>query len=140
MDEGLEAWAVAATKARYFRFMDVRRWDDCRSVFTDDARFEHPTIGKFDDIDAAIQAIQNRIGDLWSFHGGSIPEISIVSATEATGTFAMFSLAKPQGSDEMGRTFGHYYDDFRKVDGTWLISSMRLVSSYNAMPWPKTVR
>jgi SnoaL-like domain len=132
-DVGLESWAVAATKAKYFRFTDIRRWDDCRSLFTDDASFELPLLGKFENIDVALQTVEERLSREWSFHGGSIPEISIVSETEATGIFAMFSHAKTDGSNELGRMFGYYYDDFRKVNGTWLISSLRLILSYRDM-------
>jgi SnoaL-like domain len=132
-DEGLEVWAVAATKAKYFRYTDTGRWDDLRSLFTDDAEFELPFMGKFEHVDIAIRTVQERIGDEWSFHASSIPEISIVSPTEATGIFAMFSHAKKDDSDELGRMFGYYYDEFRKVEGKWLISSLKLISSYRNM-------
>jgi hypothetical protein len=132
-DAAMDAWAVAATKAKYFRYTDTKRWDDLRSLFTDDAEFELPFMGKFDHIDTAIRTVRDRLNDEWSFHASSLPEISIVSATEATGIFAMFSHAKKDDSDELGRMFGYYYDEFRKVDGTWFISSLKLISSYRNM-------
>jgi hypothetical protein len=132
-DEGLETWAVAATKARYFRYTDTGRWDDLRSLFTDDAEIALPFMGKFEHIDAGLRAVRERISDEWSFHASSIPEITIVSPTEATAIFAMFSHAKKDDSDELGRMFGYYYDEFRKVEGKWLISSLRLIASYRNM-------
>jgi len=132
-DAALDAWAVAATKAKYFRYTDTKRWDDLRSLFTDDAEFELPFMGKFDHIDIAIQTVRERLDGEWSFHASSIPEISIASATEATGIFAMFSHAKKNDSDELGRMFGYYYDEFRMVDGKVLISSLKLVASYRNM-------
>lgn len=133
-DEAAETLAIAATKAKYFRLLNTRRWDEISSLFTDDVQYELPLLGKFDDMDVAVQAIRERTGDAWSFYGGFMPEISIVSATEATGIFAMSSHTKRESWNDFGRIFGYYYDEFRKVDGTWLISSLKLVSSYNSYP------
>jgi hypothetical protein len=132
--EAAETWAIAALKAKYLRLLNTRRWDEVSSLFTGDVRYELPFLGKFDDMEVAVRAIREGFGDVWSFYGGFIPEISIVSATRATGIFAMSSHTKKEISNDFGRSFGYYYDEFRKVDGTWLISSLRLVSSYNSYP------
>lgn len=127
-DSGADYWAIAAVKARYFRFMDLKDWPALRGIFTDDATFDHPTVGRFDDIDAAIAAVRASIGDRWTSHEGSIPDITLVSPDSATAIFAM--TAHTMVDDErMGRTFGHYYDEFRRIDGTWKMSAMRLVST-----------
>ena len=47
-DPGAEMWEIAKVKARYFRFLDLKLWDNFRSLFADDATFHHPTIGQFD--------------------------------------------------------------------------------------------
>jgi hypothetical protein len=121
-------WEIAAVKARYFRFMDLKQWAELRAVFTDDAVFEHPTVGDYDDIDAAMVALEAAIGSRWTSHEGGIPEITIAGPDRASGIFAMTGHALSD-DDQMGRTFGHYYDEFRKAEGVWKMSRMRLVST-----------
>ena len=41
----VELEAIAQLKARYFRFLDGRRWGDWRRLFADDARFELEGVG-----------------------------------------------------------------------------------------------
>jgi hypothetical protein len=125
-------WAVAAVVAQYFRFIDLKQWDDFRGIFSDDATFDHPTIGTYGPgrIDAAVAATRAKIGDMLTIHHGSIPEITLDPPDRASGIFAMRSHSAPAGYDGLARTFGHYYDDFRRIDGAWKMTSMRLVSVY----------
>jgi hypothetical protein len=127
---GSDHWQIAAVKARYFRFMDFKRWHDFRAIFTDDATFDHPTIGTYDDIDVAVEAVRVHIGDMLTVHHGSIPEITLVPPDGASAVFAMSSNSLPAGHDGLVRTFGHYYDEFRRVGDEWKISVMRLESVY----------
>jgi hypothetical protein len=129
-DTGADFWAIAAVKAQYFRFIDLKQWDDFRSIFTEDATFSHPTIGTYDDIDVACAACREKIGDMWTVHHGSIPEITLTAADTASGIFPMGSNSTPEGFDGLARTFGYYYDDFRRVDGVWKMSAMKLVSVF----------
>jgi SnoaL-like domain len=130
LDVGADAWAIAAVKAQYFRFIDLKDWDGFRSIFTDDAVFDHPTIGTYDDIDVAVKAVSELIGDMWTFHEGSIPDITLLGPDRAAGIFAMSSHSLPPGREGFARTFGHYHDEFRRVDGVWRLSSMKLVSTF----------
>jgi len=120
--------AIAAVKARYFRFMDLKDWTSLRGVFADDARFDHPTLGIFENIDNAVEALKELIGDHWTSHEGSIPDVTITGPNAAHGIFAMTGHAII-ANDEMGRSFGHYYDDFVRLDGVWKLSSLRLEST-----------
>ena len=124
---GCDHWEIAAVKAQYFRFMDLKQWTELRGIFADDAIFDHPTVGRFDQIDDAVRALEAAIGANWTSHEGSIPDITVISEVEATAIFAM--TAHAMVGDEMRRTFGHYYDEFRKVDGVWKMTVMRLVST-----------
>lgn len=130
-DTGADYWAIAAVKARYFRFMDLKDWGALRGIFTDDATFDHPTIGRLEEIDAAVAALRATIGDKWTSHEGSIPDITLLLPDRATGIFAMTGHVMAN-EERMGRTFGHYYDEFRRVDGVWKMSAIRLVSSRRA--------
>jgi hypothetical protein len=122
-------WAVVALKARYFRFMDLKQWPELRGIFGDDATFDHPTLGKFERIDEAIEALRLAIADQWTSHEGSIPDIELMPPDRATGIFAMSGHSRLANGTGFNRTFGHYYDSFQRVDGIWKISSIRLVST-----------
>lgn len=125
-----DLWAIAATKARYFRFMDLKQWTDMRQLFTTTATFEHPTIGTFSNIEDAIDAVANALEGFWTAHEAGIPDISLHSADRATAVFAMSSTSTPPGHASFARTFGHYYDTFSREHGDWKIESLKLVSSY----------
>ena len=61
-------------------------------------------------------------------HHGHMPEITILSETEAEGIWAMFDyvqIPSPSGRVSiMG--YGHYFETYRKCDdGKWRISSKR---------------
>ncbi len=123
---GAETWEIAKVKAQYFRFLDLKLWDDFRALFTDDATFEHPTIGQFDDVAAAVDATRRHIGDRWTAHEAGIPEITLHGPVEASGIFPMSSHSFAPAADHFRRTWGHYHDGFRCIDGVWRISAMRL--------------
>jgi hypothetical protein len=129
-DAGTDLWAIASIKARYFRHMDLKQWKDMRELFTDDAIFDHPTIGRFNDPSAAIDAVAALlVDDFWTNHESGIPDIELTSSDTAKGVFSMSSTSRRSGQKEFSRTFGHYYDEFRRVDGVWRISTLKLVSS-----------
>lgn len=130
-DAGSDLWAIAAVKARYFRYMDLKQWEDMRKLFTDDATFDHPTIGRFDDPSTAITAVAALlVDDFWTNHESGIPDIELTSTGTAKGVFSMSSTSRTAGRESFARTFGHYYDEFCRVDGVWRITALKLISSY----------
>jgi hypothetical protein len=132
-DPGIDLWAIAAVKARYFRFMDLKQWPDMRAPFADDAVFDHPTLGRFVDPSAAIDAVAALLDPFWTAHESGIPDITLTSPDTATAVFAMSSMSRPPGRDGLARTFGHYHDEFARRDGRWLITSLQLVSTYREL-------
>lgn len=96
---------------------------------TDDATFDHPTIGRFDDPSAAVDAVAALLDEVWTNESG-ILDIELTASDTASGVFAMSSTSLPPGREGFARTFGHHYDEFRRVDGVWRMTSMKLVSSY----------
>jgi hypothetical protein len=131
LDVGANLWAIASIKARYFRYMDLKQWKNMRALFTDDAIFDHPTIGRFNDPSAAIDSVAALlVNEFWTNHESGIPDIELTSTDTAKGVFAMSSTSRAPGQKEFARTFGYYYDEFRRVDGVWRITTMKLISSY----------
>lgn len=133
----LELTALHALKARYFRTMDQKDWEGLRAVFTDDliADFREST-GGWDEnqliygADAYIAMLAPMLTGVTTVHHGHMPEIELLSDTQATGIWAMEDkLWVGEGSDLPFRWlhgYGHYHEEYRKSEGMWRIGKIRL--------------
>src|ERR1700719_780798 len=102
------AWLVGVEKvkqlkARYFRLMDERRWDEWADVFTEDCRVEaavpdspgatnvwegRATVVEKLRWALAGETFRGKIVGSATVHMGHMPEIEIVGPRRATGTWA----------------------------------------------------
>jgi hypothetical protein len=125
--------AIKQLKARYFRFLDTKKWAAWRALFTDDAIFEgtsRPFAGP-DDVRAATSA---WLEEAVTVHQGLMPEISLTGPDEATGIWAMQDIVQFRGPIQAGAYrgltgfvgFGHYEEAYRRLGGGWKISRLRL--------------
>jgi hypothetical protein len=132
--------SIKQLKARYFRCMDTKDWQKFRSVFTPDALFdvrgaleapvpdavyaEPPISG----VDAIVSYVSTGLQGMTSVHHGHMPEIEIVAADEARGTWAMSDLLiAPAGAPfRIFRGAGHYHETYRKTAAGWQIARLRL--------------
>jgi len=130
LEDLLAVEAIKQLKARYFLFMDTKRWDEWRDLFTDDVRVEGgpPHEGR----DAFVDFVRTGLQDVQSAHQGHMPIIEVISETSARGIWAMsddllFPAGHPWAGKEPRRCgYGHYDEEYRRVDGEWKIASMRL--------------
>ncbi len=120
-------------KARYFRFVDTKNWPEYRQVFADDVDFDisdDMPEGAFIGADKAVDAARQGLADCTSIHHGHCPEIEILSETSARGIWAMEDMLRwSDTSDFPGQTlhgYGHYFEEYEKVSGRWLIKKMKL--------------
>jgi hypothetical protein len=127
--------AITAVKARYFRFIDTKNWEGLRSLFTDDADLDYPSLGQFDSVDEAVRRLAARLVQAVTIHHGHMPEVELTAPDEAVGIFAMFDrliptpgtvLPGPEHLRHGRQGFGHYTDTFRRGDDGWRISSLKL--------------
>lgn len=124
--EWKEVRAIETLKARYFRLLDTKQWDAWRTLFTDD--FEglyqgpHPDI-HFSNADEMVAMNRKTLADAATVHHGHTPEIEITGPDTATGIWAMVDIVK-LGDGFTG--YGHYHDEYRKIDGHWKIAKTRL--------------
>src|ERR1700704_4430500 len=98
--------AIKQLKARYFRFMDTKRWDDLRRQFTDDARFDgtnKPVTGP----DEFVAWNTVRLGPATTVHQGHMPEILLTSKDTAKGIWAMFDWVEFSTVITSGRGKGY---------------------------------
>jgi len=137
MDQGtstlLEFEAIKQLKARYFRLMDTKEWSAFEEVFAEEA-----TIDVSDDAGEAnghvrgarkiANYIRAAVGEAQTVHHGHMPELRLLDATSAEGTWAMFDYVEfPSPDKRIGlRGYGHYLETYEKQNGEWRITSMKL--------------
>ena len=139
---------IKQLKAQYFRFADAGDLASYERLFTADAKIdvrgalgpgdgaETQATSSFDDGalivgGAAFVEFISRVSvpGTVSVHHGHMPEIEILSPTQARGVWAMEDRVWfPAGTPHrLMHGFGHYHETYERRDGRWLISSMRLV-------------
>lgn len=137
LDSRLHIEQIQQLKARYCRFVDTKRWQDLRALFTDDCLFDG--MGNYlppgADADAFIAFIRVRHAHTISVHHCHTPEIVLTSDREARGIWAMEDFVEWQGQEHVAaewqgfrgfRGYGHYEESYRRVADEWRIASVRL--------------
>lgn len=123
---------IKQLKARYFRFIDTKDWAGFATLFTTDcvhhlpAEAPTPTLGNAE----YLEDLKKTLGpDVVTTHHGQMPEITLLSATEAEGVWSMFDdlqFNPPGAAPRRIQGYGHYFETYRKgEDGRWRISSKR---------------
>ncbi len=133
---------IRQLKARYFRFLDTKKWDDLAQVFATDAIFDarqgmaNVTSDPGEAIkfsadwynegrDNIIAFIRQRTGPASTVHHGHMSEIEILDENSARGITAMEDQNRyfdPDGRmNSRLHGWGHYHEDYRFVDGAWRI-------------------
>lgn len=137
--------AIRCVKARYWRALDLRLWDELEACFTPDAVLDaslsniEPEIGVLpspSDPRALSSQILRGSGNIRegltvalrgvrSVHKGFLPEISVHTNHIAGAIFPFEDrLDFPDGGPVRSiRGFGHYHDLFRCTNGVWQIAS-----------------
>ena len=124
---------IKTLKARYFRCADTKDWNGFAAVFAPDAAFDISEdvpdcilVGREKILGAVRPALQGCV----SVHHGHCPEISVTSATTAEGVWAMEGMLRwkdrPASRVAALHGYGHYRETYRKIDGAWLIQSLKL--------------
>lgn len=130
--------ALEELKAEYFFCVDNKLWDRLIALFTPEARFSGT--GFKPDNPADFAAHTARVFDgVHSQHFGFHPSFAPTATRgEVRGRWSMqdFLTWDPAQTSLPGielpgahslHGFGYYEDSYRKTDGAWKISSMRLV-------------
>jgi hypothetical protein len=133
----IAAEEIRQLKARYFRLLDTKQWDEFEALFAADATFDMRDAAGARDEKAllagapAIAAfVRDAVAGMVTVHHGHMPEIDVLSAHAARGTWAMADVLRwtTGGADDTQvlHGYGHYHDTYARVDGRWLIQSSRL--------------
>ena len=124
---------IKQLKARYFRFVDTQDWEGFRSLFAPDAKLTLPASSPTPlDLDSAISKISSGLAGVTTVHHGHTPEIEILSASTASGIWAMGDVLLFSADGESARKrqslhgYGHYTETYRRIEQRWVIQTLRL--------------
>ncbi|MFC9978462.1 nuclear transport factor 2 family protein [Gordonia sp. NPDC127522] len=130
--------------AQRLQVMDMRQWDRYGSLHTEDVVSEswgelpddkQPTTGGTagrvvgrEALAATIRKTLDGPVRITTVHHGHTPQIELTSTTTATGLWAMEDHLWWTDGDEEHHLhgYGHYHEEYRRVDGEWLFSYRRL--------------
>ena len=118
--------AIKQLKARYFRFMDTKDWDNYATVFAEDAEMRNSPDPEeiFEGRGDIVAKVSAALVEAKTVHHGHMPEITLTSDTTATGIWAMDDYVDLPQLTLHG--WGHYHEEYVKRDGEWQILSSRL--------------
>lgn len=113
-------------KARYCRHVDAGEWDAFEALFLPDAIVEYG-IRPFATPAEMVEFFRDLLVGGSTVHHVHQPEIDIIDERSARGTWAFHDRVQladghPVASWEGD---GRYWETYRKVDGRWLIESLR---------------
>jgi hypothetical protein len=124
---------IKQLKARYFRLMDTKRWDEWADLFTEDCVVwveDQPDV-TYTSRDEFVSSTSSILAEAVTAHHGHMPEITIEppGGDQALGIWAMedyVQIPTPDGDITL-RGYGHYHEHYRRGDdGRWRIASLRL--------------
>lgn len=136
--------AVAILKARYFRLMDLKRWDDWQDLYAPDAvmdmRGEAQAMASLGvdvgDGEAWLirspavirQSVEGALTGVTTVHHGHMAEMEMAGPGRVTAIWAMEDVIRyPEGWPVAGfNGYGHYHDSYVFESGRWLIESVTL--------------
>lgn len=131
-----ELEVIRQLKARYCRFLDTKDAKGWRGVFTEDLVVTLDmavSVGGADPMTAPpVHGVENFVPTVLgglegvaTMHHCHTPEITVTSATTATGIWAMEDLLIFGDGREL-RGAGHYHETYEKCDGAWRIKTLHL--------------
>lgn len=135
-------------KARYFRCMDCKLWDELPALFTRDMRVVTPD-GRvwLEGGEAYAASLKFGLESAISRHQGFTAEIAIIDADDttgiwATGIWAMQDLIEwrrchPREGWKAILGRGHYHETYAREGGLWRIASLTLTRLSLDITWPE---
>jgi hypothetical protein len=126
---------IKQLKARYFRFLDTKKWNDWGALFTPDAnlkvdvaiktwggepRIRHDIDGR----DAIVAMVSELLREKATVHHGHTPDIEILSETSARGIWAMEDVLEK--ADWFYNGYGHYHETYERIGRRWYIKTLLL--------------
>jgi hypothetical protein len=141
--ERLEAIEEIRTlKARYFRLIDTKQWDELTGVFAEDLKIVSPD-GKIwlEGGPAYAKSLASGLADAVSRHQGFTAEIEVADGSNASAIWAMQDIIEwtdrhPREGWKAIVGQGHYHETYRLIDGRWRIATLTLTRLSLDITWP----
>jgi ketosteroid isomerase-like protein len=127
----VEIERIRQLKARYFRLMDAKQWDEWKDVFCESVVIDTTQEGAplIEGREAFLRFLKPILANVKTVHHGHMPEIEITGPDTATGIWAMEDMLwwpADQGGRHL-RGQGWYVERYRKeADGEWRIAHLEL--------------
>ena len=113
---------IRQLKYRYFRFLDLKQWDEFANCLTPECTADYAGL-VFADRDALVSYMSDNMGPgLISMHHGHHPEI-VVDGDSATGTWYLEDKVIVPDLDFVLEGAAFYEDTYTRTPDGWRISS-----------------
>ena len=127
-DDLVEIEAIKRLKYAYFRCLDLKRWDDIRELFVEDATCAYSSGAySYEGRDAIVEFFRKAMGreTFLSSHKAHHPEIELTGPDTATGVWALEDTVIDTQWELDIRGAAFYEDEYVNVDGEWKIRDTR---------------
>ena len=122
---------IKQLKARYFLYVDTKKWRDLEALFTEDARMDTEGRDVLRDRDTFVSYVSRLFADAVTIHRGSMPMITVSSANSASGIWSMddrlWFPGTADGAPRYWQGSGYYHETYTCIEGNWRIQSLKLV-------------
>jgi hypothetical protein len=137
--------AIRNLKARYFRDLDTKDWQDLPHIFTPDAVFDlrwvnsvrdpisgiwTPPPGADEQIfrgrEIIVGMIRTAIENLRTVHRAYVPEIEVLTPSTARGIWPMEDVLRHASGELLLNGFGHYHETYEASAAGWQVKTSRL--------------
>lgn len=136
-DPAAETAAVELLKATYFNDVDTKNWAALRQLFAPDAVVD--TTGSlgplFPNRDSFIVFTALTLSAINTRHQGYDPQIDLTSDTTASAVWTMQDRLSIAGLVTI-HGYGHYADNYEKVNGQWLVTHSVLTRTGFTLEFP----
>ena len=122
--------AIKKLKAKYFRCVDQKLWEEMETVLTEDAVADYGMgIELLQGRKAIIEFLKKNLDrdSMISVHQGHNPEIEITSDTTATGVWVLNDRLIIQTIATLNG-WRYYEDEYVKVNGEWKKKSTKITN------------
>ena len=131
-DDLLQCHAIEQLKHRYMRAVDTKDWDLLTSTLAPDVTAQYGSRLRFDNRDDLVRVLSRAMDDTKiTVHHLHQPEITVDGDT-ATGTWALMDRVIRKSERMMLEGAAFYTDEYRRVDGRWLITRTTYERLYEA--------
>jgi hypothetical protein len=126
-------------RGRYWRMADTKEWEEYGNLFAPDGTFsDHAANFHCHGREEVVRKIGGVLANCQTVHHGHQAEIYIDDETHARGIwmledYLIFPPGGAGGGDELNpypastvKAYGHYMDDYVKLDGVWRFQAINL--------------